>query len=271
MAAPVKRPSFYCGRVPFAGIGRIKASEEAFWRGRRSVVQTYRDGQIVDWIGRLGAAGAEHAMRRFCLSRTVAYGRLSSLVRDGLLEHQAILYARPGVYLATTAGLRWQGNQRLGRCTLSAGGFEHAWQIARVAVELEVRLPDWLVLSEREIRAEELDAGKLVASAQVGVAADRPVLHRPDLALVGTDGRVVAIEIELSVKSATRLVAICRGWARARHLDHVYYLAALPPARAVERAIRTTSAADRITVVGLDDAAAVIEGLSSQAPLENAR
>ncbi|HEX5310104.1 MAG TPA: hypothetical protein VFW38_13630 [Solirubrobacteraceae bacterium] len=89
-------------------------------------MQTYRDGQIVDWIGRLGAAGAEHVMHSFAMSRTVAYDRLGSLVRDGLLDRHAILYARPGMYLATAAGLHWQGNQRLGRCSLSPGGFEHA-------------------------------------------------------------------------------------------------------------------------------------------------
>jgi hypothetical protein len=35
-------------------------------------MQTHRDAEIVDWIGRLGAAGAEHVMSRFSLSRSVA-------------------------------------------------------------------------------------------------------------------------------------------------------------------------------------------------------
>jgi hypothetical protein len=227
-------------------------------------VQTHRDAKIVDWIGRLGAAGAEHAMRRFGMSRSVTYDRLGSLVRDGLLERHAILYARPGMYLATAAGLHWQGNQRLGRYSLSPAGFEHAWQVASVAVEIERGIRDWRLQSEREIRADELDAGEALASAAVGMVADRPMLHRPDLALTVPGGQVVCVEVELSVKSASRLAAICRGWARARHIDHVYYVAAPGPERAVERAVRATHAAERISVMALDQAAALAEQLTNR-------
>lgn len=224
-------------------------------------MQTDRDGRIVDWVGRLGAVGAEHAMRRFEMSRSVAYGRLNSLVRDGLLEHRPILYARPGMYLASSAGLRWQGNERLGRCSLSPGGFEHAWQVARAAVEIERGLPSWPVLSEREIRALEADGGELLASVQVGRVADRPLLHRPDLAVLRPGGLVTAVEIELSVKSASRLAAICRGWARARHVDRVFYLAAPGPARAVLRAVRATRAQDRVRVLALEETSSLTEAL----------
>jgi hypothetical protein len=225
-------------------------------------VQTERDGQIVDWIGRMGAVGAEHVMRRFAVSRTVAYARLNSLVRDGLLEHHAILYARPGMYTASNAGLRWQGNQRLGGHRLSPGGFEHAWQLVQAAVEIEGGLPAGSsLISEREIRAFELDEGKPLASAQVGEIAGAPRFHRPDLAVVCPDERVISIEVELSVKSASRLAAICRGWARARHVECVYYLAAAAPERAVTRAVRATHTIDRIRVIDLARAAQLAEDL----------
>jgi hypothetical protein len=71
--------------------------------------------------------------------------------------------------------------------------------------------------------------------------------------MVCIEGPVVPIEVELSTKSASRLAAICRGWARARHVNTVYYLAAPGPARAVERAVHSTNATDRIRVLGLDD------------------
>ena len=35
-------------------------------------MQTTRDQEIVDWIGRLGAAGAEHVMGRFVMGRSPA-------------------------------------------------------------------------------------------------------------------------------------------------------------------------------------------------------
>jgi hypothetical protein len=216
-------------------------------------MQTHRDAQIVDWIGRLGAAGAEHVMRRFDLSRSVAYGRLNSMARDGLLERHAVLYARPGMYTATSAGLRWRGLEQLGACTVRPGGFEHAWQVAQTTVAIEEQLKDWPLFSEREIRAVEANEDKLFASIQVGAINDHPTLHRPDMAIVCPGGQVVAIEVELSIKSASRLAAICRGYNRARHIERAYYLAAAGPARAVERAARTTRATDRVRILPLDD------------------
>ena len=78
-------------------------------------MQTERDGQIVEWIGRLGAAGAEHVMSRFAMGRSWAYSRLRSLTADGLLEPRTVLHREPGLYVATNRGLRWRGLGRLPR------------------------------------------------------------------------------------------------------------------------------------------------------------
>jgi hypothetical protein len=216
-------------------------------------MQTERDAGIVDWIGRLGAAGAEHVMTRFQMSRSTAYERLNSLTKDGLLEHHAVLFGRPGMYSASSAGLRWQALDRLGICRVRPGGFEHAWQVAQTAVELHRSLSGWDILSERELRTIEADSRDLYASIQIGQISGHPRLHRPDLVLASSSGRVVPVEVELSIKAASRLAAICRGWARARHISSVYYLAAAGPARAVQRAVRSASATDRVTVLALED------------------
>jgi hypothetical protein len=224
-------------------------------------MHTEKDGQIVAWVGRIGAAGAGHVMERFAMGRSWAYARLGRLVADGLLEQRTLLYRQPGLYLATAEGLRWQGLQRLGVYRVGAGGFEHARQLAAAAVDLERGLPGWRVAGERELRLEEGDGGRLIASVQVGgLPGGRPALHRPDLALVSPEGGVVAVEIELSLKAPRRLAAICRGWARARHVDAVYYLAAPAAARALGRAIAESRAEERITVLALDDA----RGLASE-------
>ncbi|HEY5193011.1 MAG TPA: hypothetical protein VIJ39_03940 [Solirubrobacteraceae bacterium] len=216
-------------------------------------MQTERDAEIVRWIGCLGAAGAEHVMHEFMMSRSTAYQRLNSLTHDGLLKHHAVLYGRPGMYTATLAGLRWRGIAHLGVFNISPGGFEHAWQVAQTTIELGAAMLDWELMSERELRSMESEYGKLIASAQVGQLASRAKLHRPDIVLSCTGGLVIPIEVELSTKSASRLKAICRGWARARHVHTVYYLAAPGPRRAVERAVEATKSADRIRVLGLED------------------
>lgn len=221
-------------------------------------MQTERDAAIVEWVGRIGAAGAEDVMARFGMGRSWAYARLSRLVVGGLLEQRALLYRQPGLYVATAEGLRWRGLERLGVYRVGPGGFQHARLLAGVAVALHRGLPGWGCLSERELRAVESDERRLVASAQVGVLpGGRPALHRPDLAVVAPDGGVVAVEVELSVKAPRRLAAICRGYARARHLQRVYYLASVPAARAVARAVADTRAEDRIVVVPLRELASI--------------
>jgi hypothetical protein len=223
-------------------------------------MQTERDGEIVRWLGRIGAASAENVMARFGMGRSWAYQRLSRLVRDGLLEQRTLLYRRPGLYIATAEGLRWALQERLGVYRVSAGGFAHAAELADVAVALHLALPAWVQISERELRVAEADEGRLIASVKLGeLPGGRPALHRPDLALIDGKGDVLAIEVELSVKAPRRLQAICRAYARARHLAHVYYLATSPVQRALTRALAEVRAADRITVLALAD----VDGLAA--------
>ena len=148
-------------------------------------MQATLDSEIVSWIGRLGAAGVRHVMARFGISRKWAFDRLTPLVRDGLLTQHRLLHGRPGLYVATRKGLRWGGLTGLRVFTITPSRFEHAWQIADVAVAVARGLPDWLVLSDREILRHERQQRELLASVRVGsrgggVAA----LHRPDLALI---------------------------------------------------------------------------------------
>lgn len=219
-------------------------------------MQTNRDQQIVAWVGELGAAGAEHVGARFAMGRSWTYRRLQLLVADGQLAERRLLHRKPGLYLATAEGLRWTGLERLGVHRVGPGGFQHAVHVARVAAELP-RLGARGVLSERTLRALEAQQGRLIASVQVGaLPGGRPALHRPDLAVSSETG-VVAIEVELSVKAPKRLEAICRGYARARHLERVMYLATREAGRAVERATDRVRARDRITVLGLENSAAL--------------
>jgi len=188
-------------------------------------VQTQRDREVVEWVGRIGAAGAEHVMRRFGMSRSRAYGRLNRLVGEGLLMQRTLLHRQAGLYVASMQGLRWCGLARLGVHRVGVAGFVHARELAAAAVELHEALDGWQLLGERELRVHEAEEGELLASVAVAWS-ERRALHRPDLALVGPDGRSVAVEVELSVKAPRRLAAICTGYARAGHVDRVYCLAA---------------------------------------------
>jgi hypothetical protein len=223
---------------------------------------TQRDKQIVEWIARLGAASAQHVAQRFGLSPSRAYRRLHALVADRLLLHAALLHGEPGLYVATRYGLRWCGLGRMGVQRLGVASYEHAVQTASAHVGLEKLLPRWRVFSDREIRVAELDHRQLVGSIKTGeLPGGRPALHRPDLLLVSPDARRLAVEVELSIKARRRLQTICRGYARARHLDAVYYLAAPAAGRAVARAASAVRADDRVRVLALENLDALVAAL----------
>ena len=134
-------------------------------------MQTERDALIVDWVGRLGAAGAEHVMHRFVMGRSWAYTRLRRQIELGALEERRVLYRQPGLYVATADGLRGQGLARLGVYRVSPGGFVHAREVAAAAAALHFVLPGFVVLAERELRLVESDEGKLLGSVKVGELA----------------------------------------------------------------------------------------------------
>lgn len=137
--------------------------------------------------------------------------------------------------------------------------FEHAWETTRAAVALCVALPGWQPIYEREIRQLEADENTLIASAKVGRNGARSMFHRPDLALVAPSGRTLVVEVELTPKDLPRLTKICRGWAWARHVDQVYYLATPKPHRATTRVVQAVKAQNKIIVLELDDTAGIVE------------
>ncbi len=217
------------------------------------------DGEIVEWIGRLGAAGAPHVVARFGITSDWAYQRLRALVKDGLLFKHRVLHDRPSLYVATRRGLTWRCPRGLRVCRMRAGSFEHRWRIADAAVAFGRGLPGWEVLSDREVLWHERERRELLASVRVGsMGGDVPALHRPDLVLLSPAGRVAAIEVELSEKRGSALVTICNGWARARHVHVVYYLASEAAARAVGRAVRETRAEDRVRILPLGQEGTVV-------------
>jgi hypothetical protein len=226
-------------------------------RGVESVVITDRDRLIVGWIGRLGAVSAADVMGRFGMGRTATYRRLAVLVDQGLLGTERLLYGEPALYVATRDGLQWARLARLEPCRVSVASARHSALRARLAVVLERTEPAYRVWSEREVRVAELEAGGPVASAELGRLPDgRPRLRRADLVLVPRNEggrRPVAVEVELAVKGARRLEAICRAWARCRLVDSVRYYASPAAARAVARAVERVQAHDVIEIYSLDE------------------
>jgi hypothetical protein len=201
-------------------------------------------------------ASAEVLTERPGFSVASARARLGAAERRGLLERHSPLRGRAALYTVTRAGLRAAGVRGLDPCRVSASNALHLIECARAAAALERCYPDHRVQGERELRGEERESRRVLASAELGAGTrGEASRHRPDLVLwpADTDGGLpVAVEVELTVKAPERLSAICRAWARARCVAGVLYLAAPDVERHVRRAIERAHADERVVVVPLD-------------------
>ncbi len=211
---------------------------------------------IVRWAAGMGAVTAEAVAVHLGVSPASARGRLRAAEAQRLLQRCRPLTGHPALYTVTRTGLRKAEVGGLDPCKVSASNALHLIECARVAVALERCYPDHRVQGERELRGEERERHCALASAELGVGARGAAQrHRPDLVLWPLDpdgGLPVAVEVELTVKAPERLAAICRGWARARCVAGVLYLAPPEVERAVLRAIDRAQADERVVVVPLD-------------------
>lgn len=210
---------------------------------------------LLGWIACLGAVTAEAVAVREATTPASARAKLRAAEREGLLERRALLAGEPALYVLSGAGRRRSGVRALGPCHVSPSNAAHLAACARVAAELECRYRAHRVMGERELRRDERELGRPLASASLRRRADGArVAHRPDLVLwpASRAAAPVAVEVELTVKSPRRLAEICRAWARCRTVAGVLYLAPPDVARALERAIERADARERVVVVGLD-------------------
>jgi hypothetical protein len=211
--------------------------------------------ELARWTASLGAVTAEALAHRRAVSVASARARLVAAQRAGLLSRERPLAGRPSLFSATRAGLRACGARGMQACDVKNGTANHLIECAAVAAALERCYPDHRVAGERELRRDEQEHGRLLASAQLGWAqAPDKDRHRPDLVLwpSATGELPVVVEVELTIKAHQRLVEICRAWARSRTVAGVLYFAPADVERALWRAIEEAQASERIVVLPLD-------------------
>lgn len=205
---------------------------------------TERDITILEWIGRQGAVRAQHVMSRFGMGRTATYRRLAELADYGLLRRHRVLYNDGGLLTATAEGLRAAQLHQLRPARIALAQVPHALISATLATQLEPQLKAHRLLTDREHRAAENAAGQPLGSAITGpLNYGLSRLHRPDFVLAANSSeRLVAIEIELTLKTRARLERILRGYLRNRNVAEIRYYARQSVADAVKRAARATGA-----------------------------
>lgn len=211
--------------------------------------------EIVRWAASLGAITAEALALRLDTTPASARARLTVAQRRGLLSRDRPLVGHPTLFAVTRAGVRACGARGIDPCRIAPYGAHHLIVCAAAAASLERGYPGHRVVGERELRRDEREHGRPLASAQLGSArAGESRLHRPDLVLWPDGphgGSPVAVEVELTVKAPRRLVEICRAWARCREVAGVLYLASAAVDGPLARAIAEARASEQVVVAPL--------------------
>jgi hypothetical protein len=148
-----------------------------------------RDLELVGWLGeQYGARVDQVELLLDCGPRTVQ--RILARLRDaGLITTRRLLVGEPAWVIPTVTGLRAAGHG-FGAWHPQIGLLAHVAAVNDVRLHIQARSPESEWVPER-LLARERQAGE----------------HLPD-AVVLTEGRQVAIEVELTIKSGRRVSAI---------------------------------------------------------------
>jgi len=164
-----------------------------------------RDLELLGWLTeQYGARSDQLEILLGCGPRTVQ--RVLARLRDaGLITTPRVLVGEPAWVIPTSAGLR-VCDRRFGLWRPRVGLLAHVAAVNDVRLHVQSRSPESEWIPER-VLAREREQGQHLADA-----------------VVITDGRRVAIEVELTVKSQRRVKAILDELS-ARHDAVVYFCA----------------------------------------------
>ena len=214
---------------------------------------TARDRAIVNFIGRQVGVEARQIAAWQSMDKAHVFRRCARLVELGLLRRERVVHGRPGLYLATKAGLGF-ARLELPVARLSLWSYVHAVELVWLSIDLEREFGQERVLTERQVRAAE---GRAAWEARRSHERHRPryalagdggprSLHIPDLADEGgaPNGGTLFVELELSVKASERRREIVRSYLQSSHVERVRYYAAADAFAAIGRTVDEARAHD---------------------------
>jgi hypothetical protein len=228
-----------------------------------------RERAVLEFLAehRLGIAPQVGALLQ--CSPGVAQQQLRALGAVGRARSERIFAGRPSTWRITAAGLRAVGSP-LTPPRLDLSHYAHdlglgwLWLAARSGSFGELAA----LHSERAMRSHDAradargDHGDGVGLFGVGVGTigsrGREQRHYPDLLLDTGTGRRIAIELELSGKSALRLASIMLSYAGDTRVDSVLYL--VPDRRLAARIAGAAHDAGAARLVHVQPLTGAIEG-----------
>lgn len=199
-------------------------------RHRREPRYTPTDAEWLRWLGRVRYANAPQLARRFLPGRKqplrLVYWRTARLEDWGLLERANKLWRQHGLFVVTPAGYRASRSplEPPRDREVKLGPIEHTLGVVDLVIAYE--RTGATVITEREFSTLERDQhGQSPYMVRVSsfAAEGRAMWHPPDFVVVRPNGGVVAVELELSLKSASRVKDILSAYQRSPIITHVRY------------------------------------------------
>lgn len=237
---------------------------------------TERDRELLTFAAEHRLVLADHVQKLLGVSGATAYARLRALTVAGMLSQRTVFHHRPGCYQITRTGLGLVGSQ-LPRPGLNLNCYDHdvgvawLWLAARAGTFGPLRE----VLSERWLRSHDASPDGRAQPYAVrlgGLGANgQPRLHYPDLLLIDSGGRRIALELELTPKGRTRREKILAGYGADPSIDVVVYLTDQNGiARSVQASAARLGISDRVHVQHIDQPAST-RAASASAAAQRAR
>ena len=195
-----------------------------------------------------------HIQKLLGTSADATRTRLRALARAGYVTRRRVFEGEPALCQIRRAGLAAIAS-RLQPPQLKLGCYAHdvgaAWLC--LAAREGTFGPMREVIAERNLRSHD---GRVDRDAEPygvrlgGVGSHgRERLHYPDLLLVTSEGRRIAVELELSSKGNRRREQILGGYGADARIDAVLYLIENPSlARAIERSAERVGVDHRVHV-----------------------
>jgi hypothetical protein len=196
----------------------------------------------------------DHVAALLGTSVEAAKARLAKLVSADYVRREPLFRNQPDMHLISREGLKALGSS-LPTPRRDVHAYEHDVGVAWlwIAARRGTFGPLREIVGERRMRSR--DGAREPASEPFAVKLGgfgprgREALHYPDLLLRTADGRMVALELELSSKGRVRLERILAGYAADPRIDGVVYLVQnATVARSVQAAARRLGIASLVHV-----------------------
>jgi hypothetical protein len=171
----------------------------------------------------------DHAAALLGTTEAAASARLSRLAKAQYVDRARLFHDQPAMHLISRDGLKVLGST-LPLPKVDVHAYQHDVGVAWLWIGARRGTfgPLRALVGERRMRSQDgaRDRDAEPFGVKLGGVGPRggESLHYPDLLLGTTDGRRVALELELSSKGRDRLERILAGYAADPRIDEVVYL-----------------------------------------------